>query len=59
MNKKERRIAGQILYIACDKRMRVLKVDHLDWLEEKMIEIKRLVEKLPYTSFDPKKDSSL
>lgn len=53
MNKKEKQIAGQILWIASDKRMRVLKVDQLEWLERKMTEIKRLVELLPNIPFDP------
>ena len=54
MTKKEKRLIGQIFYLASDERMRVLKVDHLDWLEKKMIEIKRLTEKLPYILYDSK-----
>jgi hypothetical protein len=46
VNKKERTIVGQIYDIAKDKRKRVLKDDHIKWLETKLREIKRLTKLL-------------
>ena len=56
MKKKYRKIIGQIRYITKDKRKRVLTDDELDWMNEKMKEIKRLIKKLPYKSFDGYED---
>ena len=47
MLKREKEIAGQIFYIASDDRARVLMDDHIEWLEEKLAEIKRLSGLLP------------
>ena len=47
MTKLQMKIAGQILYIASDKRSRITIDDEIEWLEQKMKEIRRLVRKLP------------
>jgi len=52
MLKREKEIIGIIRYIAFDDRHRVLVEDELEWMEEKMKEIKRVVAVLPYIDFD-------
>ena len=47
MKIEEKIIIGKIYYIASDKRKRVLKDDHIKWLEEKLKEIKKLSKLLP------------
>ncbi len=53
MKTKEKIIIGKIYYIASDKRNRVLKDDHIDWLEEKLKEIKKLSKSLPKIDYKP------
>ena len=43
MNKKECKIIGQIRLHAFDKRKRVLISEELEWMYEKMKEIRRLL----------------
>lgn len=59
LNAKEKKIVGQIRYIALDKRGRLLIEDQLAWMEDKMKEIRRLVKKLPYTKFSGKEEDAL
>lgn len=47
MNKKQKKIVGQILFIANDKRVHVLKDDCILWMEEKMRIIRKLCKALP------------
>ncbi len=53
MTKREKQIAGQIVYITSDIRHRVFIKDEIAWLEKKIAEIKRLAEMLPYSEFNP------
>jgi len=57
MTPKEKRIAGQILYLASDDRHRLLLSDECEWQQKKLAEIARLVKLLPTRPFDPKKDA--
>ena len=52
MLKREKEVIGIIRYIAFDERHRVTTEDELEWMEEKMKEIRRVVEVLPYIDFD-------
>jgi hypothetical protein len=52
MLKREKEIIGIIRYIAFDDRHRVLVEDELEWMKEKMKEIKRVVAVLPYIDFN-------
>lgn len=52
-NKDERKLIGQIWYVASDKRKRVMLTDQNEWLETKLKEIRRLLRKLPKEKFDP------
>uniref|UniRef100_A0A6M3L873 Uncharacterized protein n=1 Tax=viral metagenome TaxID=1070528 RepID=A0A6M3L873_9ZZZZ len=51
MTEEEKIVVGKIVYIASDKRHRVLLQDENDWLEEKMKEIRRLAKSLPYIKY--------
>jgi len=53
--KRNKIIADQIYYIAKDKRGKVLKDDHIEWLTEKLKEIKRLSKLLPRENSKAKK----
>jgi len=52
MLKREKEVIGIIRYIAFDDRHRVLIEDELEWMEDKMEEIKRVVAVLPYIDFN-------
>ena len=51
MTRKE--TIARIKYIANDERLRVLKIDQAEWMNEKMAEIKRLVNTLPGKPWPP------
>lgn len=53
MTNKEKIIVGKIYYVASDKRKRALKDDHIEWLEEKLKEIRKLSKLLPKIKFKP------
>jgi len=52
MLKREKEVVGIIRYIAFDDRHHVTIENELEYMEEKMEEIKRVVAVLPYIDFD-------
>ena len=56
LNAKEKKIVGQIHYLAGDKRSHVMTDDCIAWFEEKMRIIRKLCKALPMTK--PKTDRS-
>ena len=52
MLKREKEVIGIIRYIAFDDRHRVSIENELEWMEDKMKEIKRVVAVLPHIDFD-------